>query len=228
MMKAGTVRVAVCVLAMSGLLEAGPLKGSPVSALYRCPTTTECVSPDGIAGDASGAIVGNTSTGRGAFHLAGQFNGELYIRPPDGRTLALDFTMPDGPAPCLQSSTGCRRTFTFVDSEGTNSTTNPRTANDQPLPSLFYGIPVGGSAPSRFKLNFPDPDGRNYLWTIRFNPSEYAGSSFVIVRRTAANVWEVEATAADRARLVSTTTHGQQVMTDEGLFVMPFKIVVVK
>ena len=105
---------------------------------------------------------------------------------------------------------------------------NPTDASDVELPNGFLSVPVGGSAFGRFKINFPDPSGRPYLWTIRFNSGAYAGSTNVAVRRISESTWEVEATDADRARLVSVTTRGKAVTTDEGLYAMPFKLTVVK
>ena len=58
--------------------------------------------------------------------------------------------------------------------------------------------------------------------TLGKAPGAYAGSTNVAL------TWVVEATANDRARLVSSTTSGKQVTTDEGLYVQPFRMVVVK
>ena len=219
--------ILACAAAPLAAEAAPPNQATPVTALFRCPTTEECVEADAIAGDAAGAIAGTVGGVQGAYLTA---DGTFYARLDlvSGRTLALDFRAADGPAPCLQATTGCRRTFDVVASPQTHTQIGAVTPQDVELPGHWYDIPVGGWSYARLKLNFADPDGRDYLWTIRFFPTGYAGTTHVKVTRLATNVWEAEATAADRARLVSTTTRGRTVMTDEGLFAMPFKIRVVR
>lgn len=199
----------------------------PAEVTMRCPGV-DCASTDRIQGDFGGSYGGdvtryffNTDGGHGALWM--------YVDLP--RTFMLDFTEQDGLAPCAISNSGCRRDFVIINTPSPSPATaiNPTDANDVVLPEGFFSIPVGGSAYARVKINFPDPSGRNILWTVRFNSGAYAGSTNVTVRRLSEDVWEVEATAEDRARLVSVSTgKGRSVSTDEGLFVMPFKMTVVR
>src|SRR5687767_8069185 len=196
-MKIRSLHVAAAFLGLLGVAHAGGLKMTPASALYRCPTTAECVSPDAIAGDQLAALVGDPATSLGAFLLD---DGHVYVRLDKGRgrSLAFDFAAEDGPAPCLQGSAGCRRTFSSVVSDEVNGTMGAVGADGQPLARRLYDIPVGGSSSGGLKLNFADPDGRSLLWTIRFSARDFPGTSFVTVTRLATNVWEIEATEADR------------------------------
>lgn len=195
----------------------------PVSVTFRCPGS-DCGTPDRIRGDIWGPYAGDVTR----YYLTS--TGDLFMKVDLPRTFTLDFTMPDGMAPCALTSTGCRKNFDIIDVPSPTPATfvNPTNASDVELPNGFLSVPVGGSAFARVKINFPDPSGRPYLWTIRFNSGAYAGSTNVAVRRLSESTWEVEASDADRARLVSRTTKGRTVTTDEGLYVMPFKMTVVK
>ena len=203
-----------------------PSGNIPVTVILRCPGTG-CIPTDGIGGDFYGPYANdvtrfflNTAGGHGALWL--------YVDPP--RSFRLDFTQPDGIAPCELTMAGCNKNFTIIDTPSPSPATavNPTDEYDVELPQGFLGIPIGGSAYARVKINFPDPLGRNLLWTIRFNSSAYPGTTNVAVRRISESTWEVEATAEDRARLVCVTTRGRPAGTDEGLYIMPFKMTVVK
>jgi len=108
------------------------------------------------------------------------------------------------------------------------SITNPLDAAGSELPNGLLSIAVGQSAPARYKLNFTDPSGRAILWTVRFNSADYPGSTNLRVTRVDTNTWIVEATAADLAELVSVSTSGRNVTTNEGYYSMPFKLTVVR
>jgi len=207
------------------LVAAKPVSnlGGPVSATFRCPTTVDCVSADRIEGDSLGAY----ATAADDF-INGIGDLQLYLRAGGGRSWFLDFTQPDGVAPCVSASTACRMNFVTTTRPSGVLLVNATTATDVELTNGLYDIPIGATGYGRLMLNFPDPSGRAYLWTIRFNPGAYAGSTSVHITRVATNEWVIEATAQDRARLVATTTSGRQVMTDEGLYVMPFRLHVVK
>ena len=157
--------------------------------------------------------------------------GKFWLSTEDaGRTLYVDFTEPDGPAPCLATSKGCRMDFSTASVNVPNMgfNINPTDENDNVLPNGLMDIRVGGSAFARVKINFDDPSGRDYLWTIRFNPGQYAGSTHVRLTRVDEVTWIAEATAEERARLVAINNKGKLVMTDEGLYIMPFKVTIVK
>lgn len=198
-------------------------EGSPVLATVRCPTTAECTAVDRIQGDMEGSYSG------AAVYISDAKKFWLSTEPAK-RTIFVDFYEPDGRAPCLSTSKGCRMNFTTasvtVPTMGFHI--NPVDEQDNELPDGLYAIPVGGSALARLKINFKDPSGRDYLWTIRFNPGQYAGSTHVRVTRVDDITWISEATGIDRARLVAINNKGKLVMTDEGLYIMPFRITIVK
>jgi hypothetical protein len=75
--------------------------------------------------------------------------------------------------------------------------------------------------PSRIKGNWTDPYG--VLYTIRFNPTDYPGSTYAWVRRTSLKQWVVFAGDSDIARLVSPGIHHQGPL-DEGSYQLPFEI----
>jgi hypothetical protein len=56
----------------------------------------------------------------------------------------------------------------------------------------------------------------------RFNPDGYPGSDHITVRRLSTTTWEIEATANDRAGLVSGL---RRTLLIEGPFTMPFKAI---
>jgi len=213
-----TVSFFVCVIG----LAAPPPKTTNVAArvTFRCPATPECTSTDAFTADFAGAY----SDDSGKYFFNGGNDLQMYVRSP--RTVFLDFSQPDGAPPCAATAAGCRKNFTTLTttSPSPGILFNPTNAADVELSNGFEGIPVGGTAYARLKIDFPDPSGRPYLWTVRFNSGAYAGSTNVTVIRTSASTWEIQASVADRARLVSTTTSGKAITTDEGLYVMPFLI----
>lgn len=200
---------------------------TPVSAVFRCPGT-DCVTADAISGDGAGAYVGVSNDQQGAYFTAAS---DLYfpLAPAYSRYVNLDFTSSiNGPAPCAASRT-CRKTFTtfMTNNSEPASITNPVSASGQELPNGFLDIPVGGTAAARYKVNFLDAAGR-IRFTVRFDADAYPGTSNVMVTRTAANTWVVEAHAADVAQLVSEPTSGKQTVVNEGFYSMPFRITVTK
>ena len=201
---------------------------TPVTASFRCPLSLECVAADRIQGDTSGSYTGaTTSPEQGPYFDSGS---NLYfpLQPGLGRFVSIDFSAPLGTPPCAATGT-CHKNFTtvFTDDSRPASITNPLDAAGTPLPTGFLSLAVGQSARARYKLNFADPGGRSFLWTVRFNSAIYPGSTELTVTRTATNTWIVEASASDVAELVSTTTSGRPVTVNEGYYAMPFKITVV-
>ena len=92
------------------------------------------------------------------------------------------------------------------------------------LPNGLLDIPINTQSNARMRINFPDPYGRALLWTVRYNPKVYPGSTFVTVRRTSANSWIVTTSPSAIAKLVSWASHTVEV--DEGTFAMPFQFTV--
>ena len=84
---------------------------------------------------------------------------------------------------------------------------------------------AGQTAPARFYINFADPSGRELNWTVRFDPRQATGSTYLSVTRTGAKEWVIEATDDMVASLSNYTTgSGKQVTTQEGNYRMPFRI----
>lgn len=82
---------------------------------------------------------------------------------------------------------------------------------------------IGSSTRSKLAVNF-DASGKG--WFIRFSPNEYPDTSSVLVSRVSVDAWEIEAAPTDIAKLLSYSTRGKLVLTDEGNFFMPLRVVV--
>lgn len=208
---------------------AKPLALAPVTAVFRCPDTLDCVAPDRIQADGLGPYRGaSVAPEHGPYFDS---TGNLYfpLQPALGRYVSLDFSTAVGTPQCAATAT-CRKNFValLTDDSRPASITNPLDAAGTSLPNGFSSIAVGQSARARYKLNFADPAGRSLLWTVRFNSAFYPGSTELTVTRLDANTWVVEATLSDVAELVSTTTSGKSVTVNEGYYAMPFKITVTK
>lgn len=88
----------------------------------------------------------------------------------------------------------------------------------------FFALPIGatlegGNVSFQFAAG-----GTGYF--LRFWPSKYPGTTNVLVRRTSATTWEVEAEDSDVARLLSYPLRGKFVLTEKGNYSAPFKIVI--
>ena len=90
--------------------------------------------------------------------------------------------------------------------------------------AAFGPSQVGQSSASRLKIAFNtlSPSGESIAWAVRFNPDAFPGSDHITVTRLSTTTWEIEATSADRAVLVSGVRRTQII---EGPFTMPFKAV---
>jgi hypothetical protein len=204
-----------------------PVAGSPVTMAFRCEDNVGCPSGDRVQGDPSGPYVGNPTTSLGEFFNA---NNDLALRldTPGGQYLFVDFSAATGAQGCAASGS-CRRVGAYAFSVQTFNTIphsggNPVGAADNPLPNGLLDIPISTQSNARMKINFPDPDGRALLWTVRYNPTVYPGSTFVTVRRTSASSWTVTTSPSPIAKLVSWASHSVEV--DEGTFAIPFQVTV--
>jgi len=81
------------------------------------------------------------------------------------------------------------------------------------------------------------PDGTTMWWTIRYNPRDYPGSSFVYVTRTGSKTWTISAggyltpDGQDKgiAELVASPDGSAgRTQTHEGWYLMPFSLTVVQ
>jgi hypothetical protein len=181
-------------------------------------------------GDPSGPYIGNMSTTLGAFLNAAK-NFALRLDAPGGQYLLVDLTVPAGTPPCASTNTcrnvgpmrlGVVRTFNTLP----DSLVNPEDATGAWLPNGLLDITVGATMNARGKVNFPDPFGRPILWTVRYDPRQYPGASYLLVHRTAADQWTIETGAAGVAMLESANTQGADRRLNEGLFSVPFSMTV--
>lgn len=206
----------------------GKPTSQPATGLFRCPgfecpaanpTSVPPVLTDAITGDYADLpfAQGDGST----LDTVGEYSLRLV---PNGRFLSLDFSI--GSAPC---GAGCRRNFTTINLDAANLTLVHTNVIDPATGDVagngMLSIPVGETWPSRLKLAFntTGPNGENIAWAVRFNPYYYYPSDHVSVVRTSTASWEIFATDAQRAMLVSTCCR-QKGNTNEGLYVMPFRM----
>jgi hypothetical protein len=146
----------------------------------------------------------------------------LYMEAT-GRYVTLDFS--DGPAPCST----CRRTFTTIAIDSSYNATlhtnviDPATGKE--AADGLRSIPLGATWRARLNIAFntTGPAGETIRWAVRFNPRDYYPSDHIWVTRTASDTWELYSTSAERAMLVSVCCR-QKGYTNEGLYVMPFRI----
>jgi hypothetical protein len=212
----------------------------PVQAEFRCPLTLGCTTQDGIEGDSLGPYLGTTEDGSPTAQEGTVWASQSYftegglffftVKPGRGRFVSFNFLQPIGVAPCA-SNGSCRKNFTVVTTDSTPhaSRTYPVDALGTDLPNGFMSIPVDGSARARFFMNFADPSGRAILWTVRFDPNAFPGSTLLTVTRVAQGIWTIESGPSDISQLVSeATSKGKTVKVNEGLYTLPFKITVTK
>lgn len=234
-----------------------PLQGAPpaksaiwgATATFRCNGTLDATGaiaaacPDGIAGEGllgdGQSYVGNPSinTTDGAFiHQSTSTWTDFLLKfDSTGRYMLLDFSDPKGGVAC--GKLACRKNFTVAKITKTLLTqgmlVRPVDAAGNDLVGGMQAIPVGSTYRAKIKMNFPDPAGSTLWYTLRFNPNDYPGSSYVYVTRTGTKTWTVfaggNADAADTAlaELVA-TTDGSRNMTHEGLYHMPFSLSVIQ
>ena len=206
------------VLATAAQKKAKPPSSVPTVAQFRCPSA-ECTLVDRISGDGPAAIY----TAADGAVLNG--NGEFSMRLVDGtaRFMRLDFAeMVDA---CVE---GCRRDYETLDisaSEEALIQTNVLDGWDEQVENGLLSIEQGAEARGLLKVTFStiDDSGATILWAVRFNPLDFPGSDYVAVRRLSSTAWEIEAPQGAAARLVSKQLR-KRGETDEGAYIMPFKL----
>ena len=167
-------------------------------------------------------------TGQGAFLRLS--NGELWIGFGESvYGLDLDFTQLQGTAPCAATSS-CRLPSSTVhvfatDGEFQSNALGPDD-DDEPAATGLLAVPVNATWRSRLKVTFFDPWGRGLVWGLNFNTIDYAWASNINVTRTGDCTWVFEPGAGDVGGLSAwgNSAKGKRVRTDEGLYIMPFKI----
>ncbi len=174
----------------------------PVTATFR----DDAALPDRIGSDGLGTYIDGVDhvravlDGRGDFDLDTNSTGG-----PTVRTLFLDFRTPASPTANPPFATSTVQAFISTGAGG--------------LPQMA----IGSSTRSKLAVNF-DASGKG--WFIRFSPNEYPDTSSVLVSRVSVDAWEIEAAPTDIAKLLSYSTRGKLVLTDEGNFFMPLRVVV--
>lgn len=191
-------------------------QAEPATLAFRCAFSTdpfdpcpEGFVPEGIRGDthvpynALLDVVGEAS---------------LMLSIGGGRFLWLDFR--NGP-PRLP---GARRYFDTLLLDDVWFHTNRVDTAGNEVEGGLRSLAVGQSSASRLKITFSTlgPSGEAFGWAVRFNPEGYPGSDHITVTRLSTTTWEIEATANDRAVLVSGV---RRTFLSEGPFHMPFKAI---
>jgi hypothetical protein len=148
--------------------------------------------------------------------------------PPGNRALLVDFRAPRNIPPCTSKGT-CRKNFSFAwitDIPYGGALVRPLAPSGDPLTGGMRAIPVGAEVFANLKINFPDPSGRSLVWTVRFNPRDYPGSSPVRVTRSASSEWVAEAGDTEFANLVQSKDGSVRGQVGEGLYSMPFRLTI--
>ena len=222
-----------------------------VTATFRCTgsvangvITTACAPGDGILGDPNGSYAGypSVSTTRGAFFWTSGTYDDFLLKfdGVGGRSLILDLGTPMQ-APTCGGKLPCRKDFDVVVITKTlleqGLLVRPANSDGSDLAGGMHNIAVGQTVPAKLKVNFPDPDGTTMWWTLRYNPRDYAGSSFVYVTRTGSKTWTISAggyltpDGQDKgiAELVASPNGSAgRTQTHEGWYLMPFSLTVVQ
>jgi hypothetical protein len=182
----------------------------PATLTFRCayvpPGGTEACG-DGIRSDDSRPY---------AALLEGQGEAYLELKPADERFLWLDFR--NGPT----NYPGSRRLFPTLQLTSLILRTNVVDDSGNTVDGGLRSLTVGGpEAKARLFIPFNTvyESGEAIAWALRFYPA-FPLSDHVTVRRVSETSWEIEATAADRAVLVTGVRKSQ---VNESPFIMPFK-----
>jgi hypothetical protein len=235
---AGSVIVLICAVITPTLVaQKGGKPPKPVdqaaTAVFRCngptaqtrePAGTLCGPsadfgiPDAITGDGFPyvGVLGTDGLWTGAVLRS---DGELVlrVRGPGTRFLFLNFEEVVRPP-----GVGARKTFDFADLNDIAINSNvidPSTGEVAVNGAL--AIPPGSTWPTRIKGNWTDPYGQ--LYTMRFNPDDYDGSTYARVTRNGEKSWTLWATELDIMRLVTAGSRHKGPV-DEGWYTMPFEI----
>lgn len=180
---------------------------------FRCAFSTDPLDPCPV-GSVPDGIRGDTPTSYASL-LDGLGEAYLELTAGGGRFLWLDFR--NGP----QRLPSDRRHFDILMLDRLIFHTNVVDASGNEVEGGLRTLAVGQSSASRLKIAFNtiSPSGESIAWAVRFNPDAFPGSDHLTVTRLSSTTWEIEATAADRAVLVSGVRRTQII---EGPFAMPF------
>lgn len=215
------------VVVVSGSVQTHAQKGTrvqsrPATVEFRCAFSVDAVDqcpgdavlPDGIRADTAGAFAAQLdSVGETALNLT----------TGGGRFLWLDFRQ--GPA----RTDNARRHFDTLMLDSVVFHTNVVDASGNEVTGGLHSIPIAGVSRARLKIAFStlNAAGQTIGWAVRFNPDRFPGSDHITVTRLSATTWQLEATAADRAVLVSGLERSKTLpLLLEGPFAMPFRSIV--
>jgi hypothetical protein len=215
--------------AARGEFSAQASKLKSATATFRCTGVAvsfvnppnQCQNGDAIAGDSLGPYVGGPTGGNnvadGAYIDGG---GDVYLvlQQESGRAVFFGFTPP---------SPGDLRTFSSIWSFRVRfSQCGAYDANNHTI--SLSNVPLNQTVNGWCDWNFTDTSDTadTYLWTVRFDPVHYPGTSYVSVTRTGLAAWTIEADAPTGAlaELIASTTSGKSVTYGEGFYPMPFSV----
>lgn len=228
--------IAVLPVSAQNAQKAGKPPAPPPDVLGTAWIDNDALTPCGtdpgtrIHSDCLGADGAYTTDGDGNYPKLLGDTGAIWLQTYANRYVTLNFSdLVPGTVLC---GTKCYRQFgnvldTTVPRAGGQDWTaslhgNVIDAAGNALPNGLRGLAVGDSSIARFFVNFPDPEGGSFHWTVFFNPTSYPDSDFVTITRTAACIWQVESNGY--GELVA-GGGGKNRNTREGLFWMPFRIV---
>ncbi|MCA1558707.1 MAG: hypothetical protein LC753_01325 [Acidobacteria bacterium] len=208
--------------------KGGKPTSKPATGLFRCPGT-DCptADPTALPPILTDAIQGDQfaspflAADGASIDTVGEFSLRLL---PNERSLFLDFS--NGSPLC---GAACRRSFANIAIDYGNvaffhtNVIDPATGGE--AGNGLLSIPVGATWRSRLKLAFDTvgPNGERIQWAVRFNPRDYYPSDHISIFRSSLTTWEIFATDAERAMLVSVCCR-QRGYTNEGLYAMPFRL----
>lgn len=229
------IALSAAVLFAAPLLDAQKGKTPPeVNGSFSVRTGLDPTGDNPLGDRVTGDGLGDYSADGAGTYVKLNSNREFRAGLYGSRFLQLDFL--DGVLGTLCGS-GCFRTFgRFVIPQPNTyppegpfrvvMQTNVVTSGNVEVTNGLFSLAVGGAAGhARFFISFMDPGGRDFHWSVLFNPAEYAGSNLVSVRRTAACAWTIEALAGTQGGLRAwAVLKGKNNSSNEGRFAMPFAL----
>ena len=240
-------------IAVPAVAQKASVTYEPASATFDCNGVSGAPDPScpqGLQGD--GLDYRGTAANLQGFFLrtwSSPTYQEFYLNLLNTtRRVYADFSQPANTAPCAATNT-CKRTFSYA----AIASTDPGGAVIRPVNTSAANVPASGDLPggllsirqgssgfAGMKLNFADPRAvprrQAVVWTLRFNPAGFEGSCYLAVScpiTTTAGAtcqrWVVESAAScPIAKLVQSPDGSVRGQVDEGLYLMPYRLTVVR
>ena len=178
--------------------------GTPITVTFRDAFPTDQIGSDGKGAYSTGGAVEAVFDASGDLHFYTDLNGRQ-----GGRTLSLNF------ADCINTCSPPFTKATLVDAFMSTSGVASGGHNVAGLP----GMTPGAVGTANLNINFPG-------WFVRFNSSNYPGSTTVTVTRIDQQNWTITADSATQvAGLIKLSSNGKT-ETDVGEFHMPTEITI--